>query len=211
MNSAARASAQDRERQCADAMASYLQRSGGPSAETEWMRRSMWTFVRGAQAGAFGYALAAVMIAACAGPQPGGEADSAPAQGAAPPAAAAARDTAAASQGGVTLTLDRGQYAAGDPVTLRIENRSGGGLGYNACTRAVERREGAGWVAVKEDRICTMELRLLGSGETATERTELPSPLPAGEYRLALAMSREEPAPAGAGPIRATSAAFEVP
>ena len=163
------------------------------------------------------YAVATLAVAACASSRSGSEAESATASAgatasgtAAPPAGAAARDTSAASPGGVTIALDRAQYAAGDPVALRIENRSGGGLGYNACTRAVERREGASWVAVKEDRICTMELRLLANGETASERTELPSPLPAGEYRIALAMSREEPAPAGAGPIRATSAAFQV-
>jgi hypothetical protein len=116
----------------------------------------------------------------------------------------------------VVLELDRTRYAPGASVRLRIVNRSGLGYGYNACTRVIERQLGSSWTRVAEaGRACTMELRILGPNETATQQVELPRPLPAGDYRLVLSLSREEGPPPGPGiptpgPVRATSAPFRV-
>ena len=118
-------------------------------------------------------------------------------------------------QAGVRLELDRATYTAGASVRLRIVNGSDVTYGYNPCTRIVERREGAGWAAVQEDRACTMELRLLGARDSVDARTEMPARMPVGEYRVVLVLSRDEqPAPGpgtpAARPVRAASAPFTV-
>lgn len=100
----------------------------------------------------------------------------------------------------VTVTVDRATYAPGADVTLRIANRSDQRFGYNACTRAVEREAGAGWVTIPEpERVCTMEIRFLEPRSTVTERTELPQALERGRYRLLLSLLREPDAPAAPG------------
>lgn len=176
---------------------------------------------RPARSARYASVAALLLVAACASSRPADGADTGAATSTAGAATTpsgaqqpAGTDTARAT--GVTIELDRASYEAGATVTLRLTNRSGASLGYNACTRTVERRDGAQWVAVPEpERICTRELRLLGAGETATEQTDLPRPLPAGEYRLVVSLSREEqPAPrpdtSADGPIRATSTPFTV-
>jgi hypothetical protein len=106
------------------------------------------------------------------------------------------------------LVLDRATYASRDDVKLTLTNDTHRNLGYNACTRVIEREAGAGWTAVPEpDRICTMELRLLARGETVSEQTDLPA-LAAGRYRIALSFS-DESADAGT-PVRGVSEPFTV-
>jgi hypothetical protein len=113
-------------------------------------------------------------------------------------------------QTGVTIDLDRTSYRAGSRVTMRVTNHTNETLGFNPCTRIVERRQGDSWVMVPEPgRVCTMQIYLLNPHATRTETTELPSWIPRGTYRLALVLTRENagvPAPT----VRAVSGAFQV-
>lgn len=142
-------------------------------------------------------ALLALLAAGCSAPA--AESDTAsPAQPAPAPSMPASE---------VRITLDRETYRSRDDVKLTITNASQRNLGYNACTRVVERESNGSWTAVPEpDRVCTMELRLLNRGESVTEQTDLPS-VPRGRYRLALQLHDES---ATGGPIRAQSAPFAV-
>lgn len=109
---------------------------------------------------------------------------------------------------GVQITLDRTTYAPRGDVAMTLANNSARDLGYNACTRVVERESGGAWSAVPEpERICTMELRLLARGATVKEQTDLP-PVSAGHYRIAINFS-DQGASAGA-PVRGVSGTFEV-
>lgn len=169
---------------------------------------------------------ACLMLAACATPRGGdGPADSA----AGPPGAGSASGGpagslvggAAPATGGsarIALELDRTRYAPGGTVNVRIVNRDDAGYGFSACQRTVERRRGGEWFTVPEEgRVCTMMLQLLGARQTVMAETELPTPLDAGEYRIAITFSREEapapgrdtPLPAPA-PSRIASAPFRV-
>jgi hypothetical protein len=195
-----------------------------PAVSTGRMRRAYR--VRRAPSALCAPVAALLLIAGCASPRAVDGTDTGAATSTAATGTAGTATTPAGAQvpvrtdttrsTGVTIELDRASYEAGATVSLRITNGSGASLGYNACTREVERRDGAQWAVVPEpERVCTRELRLLGAGETVTERTDLPRPLPAGEYRLAIAFSREEqPAPrpdtSADGPIRATSTPFTV-
>ena len=168
----------------------------------------------------------ALLPLACATPRGGDNGDTsaaaAPGTGGGTPSASgsASGDVAPATGGNarITLELDRTRYAPGGTVNLRIVNRDDAGYGFSACQRAVERRRGGEWFTVPEEgRMCTMMLQLVGARQTAMAETELPSPLEAGEYRIAITFSREEgpapgrdvPAPA-ATPSRIASAPFRV-
>ena len=107
----------------------------------------------------------------------------------------------------VRIALDRASYRSGDDVKLTITNSSQRNLGYNACTRVVERESNGAWTAVPEpERVCTMELRLLNRGESVTEQTDLPA-VSRGRYRIALQFHDES---ASGAPVRALSAPFAV-
>jgi hypothetical protein len=115
---------------------------------------------------------------------------------------------------GVTIGVDRTSYRPGDRVELRITNHTNETLGFNPCTRSIERRKGDAWsLIVEADRVCTMQLYLLNAHATRTEATELPATLERGTYRLVLTFTREN---AGVTPdtpastIRATTPTFEV-
>lgn len=100
------------------------------------------------------------------------------------PADADPRLGAAAASG--ALTTDRQSYAAGATGSLRLSNRYPHALGYNLCHSVLERRVGDQWrTAEGEDqRVCTMELRILEAAGTASYSFALASSLPAGEYRF---------------------------
>jgi Big-like domain-containing protein len=111
---------------------------------------------------------------------------------------------------GVAIDLDRTSYRAGSQVRMRLTNHTDETVGFNPCTRIIERRQGDSWVTVPEPgRVCTMQLYLLSPHATRTETTELPSWIPRGTYRLALVLTRENagvPAPT----VRAVSGAVQV-
>jgi hypothetical protein len=85
---------------------------------------------------------------------------------------------------GLSLTIEPAVAAAGQPVTLILNNQTPWPLGYNLCTSLLERESGGSWEPVPEDRICTMELRLLAPEAESREQIELPSALDPGSYRF---------------------------
>ena len=84
------------------------------------------------------------------------------------------------------LSTDRESYAAGETVVIRLKNVFEHSLGYNLCTSMMEQRAGGGWRPAEfgNGRICTMELRILEPGRTATFGVQLDAETPAGEYRF---------------------------
>lgn len=76
-------------------------------------------------------------------------------------------------------------------VVLTLENGSTQAISYNLCTSALERNTNGSWTAVPEDRVCTMELRSLTPGNTATFTATLPPGAQAGEYRYSTNVERD--------------------
>lgn len=87
------------------------------------------------------------------------------------------------SSPGVELDVAPDEVAAGDSVTLELDNESPGRIGYNLCNSALERRVGDGWQSVPSNRACTLELRILAPGAQAGYAMRLPDGLAPGEYR----------------------------
>ena len=56
-------------------------------------------------------------------------------------------------------------------LELLLRNGSAQAIGYNLCASTLERRSGDGWQPVASQRVCTMELRLLGRGAPHLSRT----------------------------------------
>lgn len=79
----------------------------------------------------------------------------------------------------VTLTAAQ----TGDRVLLTLRNGSAAPVGYNLCSSELQRRTGSGWDHVETGGMCTMEIRMLPAGESATFEHTLPSGSAAGEYR----------------------------
>lgn len=122
------------------------------------------------------------------------------------PARAPRTDSA---RGPIEIVTDRTVYRAADPIELTIANRGRDTLAFNPCTRTLERDTDGAWEPLEEpDRICTMEAWILGPGETRAGRTELPSEMPSGRYRVALAFTVE--GGAGGGRLTARSAPVTV-
>ncbi|HET7817509.1 MAG TPA: hypothetical protein VFK58_08030 [Sphingomicrobium sp.] len=84
--------------------------------------------------------------------------------------------------GTISLTAAPARARAGETMTLTLRNGSRQQIGYNLCT---SRLETAGGRSVPSDRVCTMELRLLGAAQVANYRYDLPARLAAGGYRFA--------------------------
>jgi hypothetical protein len=83
------------------------------------------------------------------------------------------------------LSVDRQLYAPGDAMTLTLTNRSQDEVGYNLCPAILEVRQGAAWARGPDlTEACTMELRLLAPGASATFPHRLPASLAPGEYRV---------------------------
>lgn len=78
----------------------------------------------------------------------------------------------------VTLTAAR----AGQKVMLTLRNGTAAPVGYNLCSSTLQRRWES-WEAVKTDEVCTMEIRTLEPGGSATFEKTLPSDPRSGEYR----------------------------
>ncbi|MDX1610049.1 MAG: hypothetical protein R3225_08010 [Halofilum sp. (in: g-proteobacteria)] len=88
------------------------------------------------------------------------------------------------------VTIVRDHFHAGETATLRLRNPLAEPAGYNACTWTLERREADGWQTAphEDERVCTMELRTLAAGESASPRFRFDERLPAGRYRLRLVL-----------------------
>jgi hypothetical protein len=68
-------------------------------------------------------------------------------------------------------------------VRLTLDNGTSDPIGYNLCTSTLQRHDGNSWSPVRTDEVCTMELRILEPGRSATFDKTIPSGLSAGEYR----------------------------
>lgn len=94
-------------------------------------------------------------------------------------------------------------YAPGASGELILSNTLNHPIGYNLCTASLERRQGSTWVSAENgDRVCTMELRLLQPGGTASFRFTLRADLPPGEYRYS---TRLENMSTGVGQVHASN------
>lgn len=92
--------------------------------------------------------------------------------------------------GDVRLSVEPASLPAGDSITLELSNGSADAVAYNLCTSELERLSGGEWQAVPSDRVCTMELRSLPGGQQVRYELDLPSDLPAGEYRYRTRVAR---------------------
>lgn len=92
----------------------------------------------------------------------------------------------AISADGLVLTTDADSYAPGAEVRLTLRNETGGVLGHNLCLSVLERSTGSRWVTVERstDPSCQAALAMLEADGTATLTIQLPTNLPAGEYRF---------------------------
>lgn len=68
-------------------------------------------------------------------------------------------------------------------LLLTLHNQSTEPMGYNLCTSVLEQRRGSSWSPAGPSAICTMELRTLAPGETATFEKTLPQDFDPGAYR----------------------------
>ena len=66
-------------------------------------------------------------------------------------------------------------------MTLTLRNGDRQQIGYNLCTSALETSAGR---PVPSNRVCTMELRTLGPGRSATYSYKLPVNMADGSYRF---------------------------
>lgn len=72
---------------------------------------------------------------------------------------------------------------SGSEVTLTLRNDSAAEVQYNLCTSALQRSASGVWSELQTGDVCTMELRSLQPGQSATFVKSLPSGLGSGEYR----------------------------
>lgn len=90
------------------------------------------------------------------------------------------------SEADVRLRIEADAFEAGAPVTLILEHHGGQRVGYNLCTRRLERRTDEGWASVDVLRLCTAHLDLLEAGGTVVRERELSEGLVGGTYRMRL-------------------------
>jgi hypothetical protein len=76
-------------------------------------------------------------------------------------------------------------------VRLTLRNQSGSSAGYNLCTSGLQRRTAGSWSALETGDICTMEIRTLRSGASATFDKTLPDDVMSGEYRYTTSVEWE--------------------
>lgn len=129
-----------------------------------------------------------------------------------PGAAGSSGSAQAGDSGGVTLTVDKTDYAPGGAVVMSITSHRADTVGYNPCSnRTFERDSGGVWVVHPEpNRMCTMELRLLNPHDTHTANTEVPANASGGTYRIVLTLRPETTDTTRAGAVAATSSPFTV-
>lgn len=72
-------------------------------------------------------------------------------------------------------------------MLLRLTNGSDSPIGYNLCASSLERQDET-WTQMPSDIMCTMELRTLSSGATATFEREIREAITPGTYRFRTAV-----------------------
>jgi hypothetical protein len=102
-------------------------------------------------------------------------------------APAADSDQTAMPTADVALSVQPPTATPGDSLTLTLtlSNESSGPVGYNLCSSRLERSAGNDWEPIRENRMCTLELRTLPPGEQTTYSVQLPPDIEPGEYRFA--------------------------
>lgn len=138
--------------------------------------------------------LVSLLLCACA-VESGNEADNAaapdrnatapaPVEGGnqAPPARQPGNGADAPEAAEVTLSASPEQTTENSTVTLTLRNGSEEQVGYNLCTSDLQT---AGGGKVPTNVVCTMELRTLEPGRTATYGYKLPVNMATGSYRFA--------------------------
>lgn len=108
----------------------------------------------------------------------------------------------------IDLSVDRGQYRAGDTMMITLRNGSPDRIGYNLCPVALERRVNAEWQESPQRlaEVCTLELRILDPGGSDTYQHTVPRGLTPGEYRVRTAVE----APLGDAQIGIASQPFQI-
>lgn len=106
--------------------------------------------------------------------------------------------------GDVTLRAER---ISSQQVRLTLHNGSASPAGYNLCTAVLEHETGTTWSQIRTDEVCTMEIRTLPAGDSATFDKTLPSNLQAGNYRY---LTNVE-SPLGTPQTGIASNAFSIP
>lgn len=102
--------------------------------------------------------------------------------------AACSAATRSGATGDVRLDVAPNPASADGTVRLTLANHSDGTVGYNLCTSAFERGDGATWTPLRTDRVCTMELRTLTAGGTTTYSIDAPDA--PGRYRAFTVVER---------------------
>jgi hypothetical protein len=90
------------------------------------------------------------------------------------------RPAVPSTMGGVRLSAER---LSPGTIHLTLQNGASDPVGYNLCSSGLQHRSGSSWQPVNTGEICTMELRTLNPGATATFEKTLPGGLAAGDYR----------------------------
>ena len=95
----------------------------------------------------------------------------------------------ASGLGGVTFRTDATAYRPGDTVTVRLENESGGEVGYNLCFSTLQHSDDGRWLDVDRggtgDAVfCTSILLGLEPGDSVESQLTVPAGAEAGEYRV---------------------------
>lgn len=86
------------------------------------------------------------------------------------------------------ITTNRQVYNRGNTGEATIRNTSGERLEYNLCQRRLERRVDRDWITAFEwptaGGSCTAEARSLNAGQSVNTFFDIPTGVPAGNYRV---------------------------
>lgn len=87
---------------------------------------------------------------------------------------------------GLELNVQPQPARIGQEVELTLVNRSARQVGYNLCPSVLQRQVGGQWqpATIAFTEVCTMELRILEPGASASFRHPLPTGLQPGTYRF---------------------------
>lgn len=79
------------------------------------------------------------------------------------------------------------EWATGDTIQVVLRNESSRRLGYNLCTKTLERRVDGQWGSVQslpENTVCTLQLEILDAGESALGGLVVHPFIEPGTYRF---------------------------
>lgn len=110
--------------------------------------------------------------------------------------------------GAIRLSVSPRTASTSDTLHLSLTNFSLTSAGYNLCHVGLQRRVGDAWVRSTwgSDRVCTMELRGLRPGQSATGRVALDGSVLPGTYRIVTSLEW----PLGGGQRQVFSEQFSV-